>query len=1213
MKPAEAALRTTDRNPKGKGKGKSKLECWHCGKQGHVKVKCQSWLKDTDEGRKYAAEHPDSTKAKTGPLPTPGAKGNLSPERAQAAADSASANEACWEAREGPRNQGDWIVDSGATRHMTSDKSVFIEYRTIQPRVVEVANGERLLGIGQGKARLSVSVGGHARSVVLTDVLHVPQIRGNLISVARLQDKGIVVETTVSPVQKALIIKCQGREVGVASRVGNSFILDMPDRALAAKVATRQDKRTAEEAEYARWHCRFGHIGPQIISKLHTVVDDMSQAIRPVQDQPMCEVCAMTKKVRLVNRVASERSVRPLARVFSDFWGPYRVPAISGDKYMLTFTDDYTRKSWIALTINRASLPYEFARWKAFVERESGFKLVAVRADNASEYKSLGNTSMAAEGIALELTTPYTPWQNGPSERLNRALITMARSMLLEAKLPHRFWGLAVQAACYLRNRMPIGPDGKSPEEAFTGRRPSTRHLRTFGCIAYADVPSVIRAKLDPTARKTIFVGYMPTSKQYKLYDPVTKAMLVSTSPTFEEDKFWDWSDEPEELGEDLDVLDLMQPVEFDPGELLGQATNHRGTDPQATEPDPGGEEPQAQPRDQGLVQPQDAAEEIVRPQQEVGDVARPQQGAGDGAQPQGADADTIIVEAPSVADIEPAGVPDQGSEGESSQDQGPPLVRRGERIKRPKKFFEQARVATDKPNIPLSYEDAVNDKVYGQYWKDAIEDELVKLRTLNTWEITDLLDGRRPVGSKWVFTVKYTPIGLIDRFKARLVAQGFSQVPGTDFEETFSPTVRLESLRTLLAIGASLDYEIHQTDVVSAYPRSILHAEVYMRVPKGVQAEPGKCLRVLKSLYGLKQSGREWYLEAAKGLAELGLEPTFADACVFVRQDKSLIVGLYVDDMVILARDLNVVQEFKEAIAKRWEIKDLGEVKKILGLEVTRNRAAKTIRIAQTGFIDEIVNEYGLADARPASTPAGSPASLEPTSESEKLADVGRYQRVIGQLMYLMRGSRPDICFVVSRLSRYVAKPAERHWKCAMHDLRYLKGTRELGTSYGPGSDPKLKGYVDSDYAGDRTDRKSTYGSVFMLYGGPVAWTSRKQQSVSTSTTEAEYVALCQGSKEAVWFRGLLRETGFTQYLGDSLGVQMYSDNQGCIALAENPEDHSRSKHIGVQYHYTRQLVEYKIITLDYRPTKDMLADVLTKPLGCRAFRECARKLVGP
>jgi hypothetical protein len=215
---------------------------------------------------------------------------------------------------------------------------------------------------------------------------------------------------------------------------------------------------------------------------------------------------------------------------------------------------------------------------------------------------------------------------------------------------------------------------------------------------------------------------------------------------------------------------------------------------------------------------------------------------------------------------------------------------------------------------------------------------------------------------------------------------------------------------------------------------------------------------------------------------------------------------------------------------------------------------------------------------------------------------------------MYLIRGSRPDICFVVSRLSRYVARPAEKHWKSAMQVLRYLKGTRNFGTTYsGFKESPKLKGYVDSDYANDRTDRKSTYGSVFMLYGGPVAWVSRKQRSVSTSTTEAEYVALCQGNKEAVWIRGLLLKLGFTQFLGDSLEVQMYSDNQGCIALAENPENHSRSKHIGVQYHYSRQLIEYKKIRLDYCPTEDMLTDVLTKPLGFRAFTECSRKLTGP
>ena len=179
---------------------------------------------------------------------------------------------------------------------------------------------------------------------------------------------------------------------------------------------------------------------------------------------------------------------------------------------------------------------------------------------------------------------------------------------------------------------------------------------------------------------------------------------------------------------------------------------------------------------------------------------------------------------------------------------------------------------------------------------------------------------------------------------------------------------------------------------------------------------------------------------------------------------------------------------------------------------------------------------------------------------------------------------------------------------------FKYIKGIRDFGISFsGLEERQKVEGYVDSDYTGDRTDRKSIYGSVFMLLEGPLAWYSRKQRSVFTSTTEAEYVALCYGSKEAMWFRELLKELGFIQFLGDSREVQMYSDNQGCIALAENPEDHARSKHIDVQYHYTRQLVEYRKIKLDYCPTRDMLADALTKPLGFQAFNRCIQRLVGP
>ena len=468
----EAALRIIEKKPKGKGKGP--IQCWYCERKGHVRTKCQSWLTDTDEGRKYATDHPESAKAETGLLLMLGSKNGMPTEKAQAVSEVIV--DSCWEARESSQPSGSWIVDSGCTRHMTPNRGAFFEYTAVTSRTVEIANGAFVPGIGLGKVKLPVLVEGHMRNVVLTDVLHVPQIKGNLISVARLQDKGMVTATTVLPARKALIISHQGRKVGVASRIGDVFMLDMPaDQAFPAGEAT--DQRRHGATDYSRWHRRFGHIGPQIVRKLHTVVDDRGQEVKPAVGLPVCEVCALTKKTRVINRVAPERSIQPLARVFSDFWGPYRVPAITGERYMLTFTDDYTRKSWVVLTTDRASLPFEFARWRALVERQSGRQLIAVRSDNANEYKALGGTVLVDAGITLELTTLYTPWQNGSSERLNRSLATMARSMLLDAKLLYEFWGFAVLAACYLRNRMPIGPDRKSPEEAFTGRKPSSGHL----------------------------------------------------------------------------------------------------------------------------------------------------------------------------------------------------------------------------------------------------------------------------------------------------------------------------------------------------------------------------------------------------------------------------------------------------------------------------------------------------------------------------------------------------------------------------------------------------------------------------------------------------------------------------------------------------------------------------------------------------------------
>jgi hypothetical protein len=272
-------------------------------------------------------------------------------------------------------------------------------------------------------------------------------------------------------------------------------------------------------------------------------------------------------------------------------------------------------------------------------------------------------------------------------------------------------------------------------------------------------------------------------------------------------------------------------------------------------------------------------------------------------------DSETIEVDVDSAADDE--------NEVEDKEDTADTGLRRSSHACRPNTRYT-AYTATKGIIIPKSYEAAVSDQHHHASWEQAIKEELEKLQALDTWEYVDLPRGKRTVDSKWVFTVKYTPTGLVDRYKARLVARGFTQVAGDDYLETFSLTIRSESVQILLAIGASEDLEIRQLDVVSVYPRSQLHADVYIRAPAALGALPGKVLKLKKSLYGLKQSGREWYIEAIKGLDKLGFKPCYSEPSIFVNPDRSQIISVYVDDMLVLGADLTRVKETIRGIADR-------------------------------------------------------------------------------------------------------------------------------------------------------------------------------------------------------------------------------------------------------------------------------------------------------
>jgi hypothetical protein len=322
----------------------------------------------------------------------------------------------------------------------------------------------------------------------------------------------------------------------------------------------------------------------------------------------------------------------------------------------------------------------------------------------------------------------------------------------------------------------------------------------------------------------------------------------------------------------------------------------------------------------------------------------------------------------------------------------------------------------------------------------------------------------------------------------------------------------------------------------------------------------------------------------------------------------------VYVDDLVITGPSLAAIKALKAAISAAFPVKDLESIKVCLGLHVVRDEASKTLSIDQTQYIQNMLVAYRMEDCTPISTPIDGYESTAPALPDEPQADSQLYQQAVGSLNYASVGTRMDITYAVSRLSQHLMDPTIRHWNAVLRVFRYLKGTIDYHLVYNLGaSDATLIGYTDADYASAQ-DRVSVSAYTFIFNGASIAWSSKRQRTVATSTVEAEYIALCTSAKQAVWLRGLFIELGQDKFLSKAPGrpVLLYGDNQGALALVENPENHARTKHIDVQYHYIRYLVGNGSITTAYCPTDQMAADVLTKPLAKVKLLRCLETTFG-
>ncbi|KAL5806884.1 hypothetical protein ACOSQ4_029617 [Xanthoceras sorbifolium] len=538
------------------------------------------------------------------------------------------------------------------------------------------------------------------------------------------------------------------------------------------------------------------------------------------------------------------------------------------------------------------------------------------------------------------------------------------------------------------------------------------------------------------------------------------------------------------------------------------------------------------------------------------------------------------------------------------------PELRRSSRVPKPIQRYSPSLhylLLTDSGE-PECYDEAmqVEDSVK---WESAMRDEMDSLMSNQTWELAELPPGKKALHNKWVFRIKEEHNGN-KRYKARMVVKGFQQKEGIDYNEIFSPVVKLTTIRLVLKIVAAENLHLEQLDVKTAFLHGDLEEEIYMRQPEGFK-EAGKenlVCRLKKSLYGLKQAPRQWYKKFDSFMSSSGFTRCQADHCCYIKRfDNSFIILLlYVDDMLVAGSDMQEIMNLKRELSKQFAMKDLGAAKQILGMRIKRDTKSGTLLLSQAEYIKKVLSRFNMQDAKPVSTPLGIHFRLSkeqsPKTEEERthMAKVP-YASAIGSLMYAMVCTRPDIAQAVGAVSRYMNNPGKIHWEAVKWILRYLRGTTNKTLCF-KGGDTTLTGYVDADLAGNVDIRKSTTGYVYTLGGTAVSWVSQLQKIVALSTTEAEYVAVTEASKEMVWLQSFLEELGKKQE--DNV---LYCDSQSAIHLAKNPSFHSRTKHIQLRYHFIRSLLEDGILKLEKISGAQNPADMLTKTVTTDKLKLCS------
>ena len=1087
----------------------SKDSCEHCGRKGHAKPDCFH----NPASKNYR---------KSGMFPKNGKKyGNNKSRKATGKSVYTTFVATCLRAdrKNRPALKKKWYIDSGASSHMSNDKSMFSALNTNHSHPdVDVGDGKSVKVCGIGRIRGTTVVNGKQEKIELQKVLYIPTLMCNLISVSQTNHAGFTVVFDTDNKNRGhcqVINKKTNDSVLTALELESNGLFEAILNVNENHPVNNEQSLLSTSQRQKLWHGRLGHVSEGIMQKTIPLVNGID--LTKVKSFPNCESCIKGKSKRNPRKSASEASrmsTKPLDLVHVDIVGPIKHKTLAGAKYFIPLYDDSSALSLVRFlkTKDEASKAVKEMITELETFRKGKVKRLRVkrlRSDNEGALLSKNFQGwLKQKGIKHELTSSYSPESNGKAERLNRTLMDMARSMLMDlGKVSghQNLWGEAINTANFLRNRMYTSASNdptKTPYEIIMNKKPDLKFVRKFGSKSYVHVPKKKRrGKFDERATVGICVGF-ERGNSYRIYIPKQKKIIVSRDVSFNEtgsSSEFSIEDHPHTITNEEGAYEIFTDDHDDDQEHETQETPDQMSD--------------------------DNQDEDIIPESDEED--------------------------PNEDDIDVDNL---------TYDPG---LRRSTRPSKPPVKFGamlalQARMGNEDDSTPLTFDEAMSssDK---EEWKDAMKYEIKAIEKKKTWKLVPLPDGYKAVKNKWVYTTKKDTNQNISRHRARLVAKGFTQRRGIDYDEVFAPVAKYSTLRLILALATDEDLNLLQLDVKSAFLNGKLDEEIYMEQPEGFMIKDKKnfVYRLLKALYGLKQASRAWHRTIDAFLTSIGFKKSQSDASLYnlILDGERIYILVYVDDMLLAGIRMQHLKRIANLIAEKFEIRTEEHVTRFLGIIVEHDKEGGSTKIHSSPMIDQMLKTFSMTDCRSVSTPLPKGIILDstmgPKTEQERMTMEGTpYLQLIGALLHLANTTRPDIAFAVGFMSRFMENPGSQHWNASKHVLKYLKSNRTSGITYSRSGHQDLHGYSDSDFAGDRDTSKSTSGFVFMFSGGAISWRSKKQTITAQSTVEAEYIALSYSIRELIWLPRMVRELKIKK---PQTGITLYGDNQGSISLSRN------------------------------------------------------------